>query len=146
MLRFVSYLHSQDAVLVLIYEVCSLLSHIPPVTAHDDDVRADFSALSHLERWAAQSCLPLQVWPTCGDGLDVTLQYWPSKRRKSQVLMRHSFDADANSQPKRQKMEWPLAIPTGAVFELLIDPRSNHDCDGLYIVDIQIWMADKLVQ
>ena len=30
----------------------------------------------------------------------------------------------------------------GDVIDFTVEPRGNHDCDGLYIVDIQIWKDD----
>lgn len=28
------------------------------------------------------------------------------------------------------------------MLDFTVEPRNNHDCDGLYIVDIQIWHDD----
>lgn len=57
----------------------------------------------------------------------------------SQTLLRRGYEADANGQPNRQKIEWRLHIRTGDVIDFIVEPRSNHDCDGLFIVDVSIW-------
>lgn len=75
----------------------------------------------------------------CGDGLDFVVRLTPVGNRKPQVLLRRGFDPDPNGQPNRQKVEWRLHIRTGDVVDFVVEPRANHDCDGLYIVDVQIW-------
>ena len=58
--------------------------------------------------------------------------------------MRRSFEADNMAPPSRQKVEWRLPMRAGTTIDFILDPRKNHDCDGLFIVDIQIWVDEKL--
>ena len=81
-----------------------------------------------------------QVWPVCGDGLDFVVRLTPTGPRKGQTLLRRGFDPDPDGQPNRQKVEWRLHIRTGDVIDFIVEPRSNHDCDGLFVVDVQIWI------
>jgi hypothetical protein len=83
-----------------------------------------------------------QVWPICGDGMDFTVRLKPNGPRRAQTLLKRAYDADPNAQPNRQKIEWKMHIRTGDVIDFTVEPRGNHDCDGLYIVDIQIWKDD----
>ena len=80
-----------------------------------------------------------QVWPICGDGLDFVVRLTPSGPRKPAILLKRSYEADPKGSPNRQKIEWRLHIRTGDIIDFLVNPRGNHDCDGVYIVDIQIW-------
>jgi len=84
-------------------------------------------------------CEYLQVWPSCGDGLDFVVRLTPTGPRKPVILLKRSYEADPKGSPNRQKIEWRLHIRTGDVIDFLVNPRGNHDCDGVYIVDIQIW-------
>ena len=90
----------------------------------------------------AVPCCPAQVWPICGDGMDFTVRLKPNGPRRAQTLLKRAYDADPNAQPNRQKIEWRMHIRTGDVLDFTVDPRGNHDCDGLYIVDIQVWSDD----
>ena len=62
-----------------------------------------------------------------------------------QVLLKRGYEPDATGQPNRQKIEWRLHIRTGDVIDFIVDPRTNHDCDGLYIVDVSIWTNAAVV-
>ena len=59
--------------------------------------------------------------------------------------MKRGYEPDAAGQPNRQKIEWRLHIRTGDVIDFIVDPRTNHDCDGLYIVDVSIWTDAAVV-
>ncbi|KAK9805857.1 hypothetical protein WJX73_008965 [Symbiochloris irregularis] len=90
--------------------------------------------------------LAYEVWPTCGDGLDFIVRLTPAgSKKKTQVLLKRGYEPDANGQPNRQKIEWRLHIRTGDVIDFIVDPRTNHDCDGLYIVDVSIWTDAAVV-
>ena len=91
---------------------------------------------------SAVPCCSAQVWPICGDGMDFTVRLKPNGPRRAQTLLKRAYDADPNAQPNRQKIEWRMHIRTGDVLDFTVDPRGNHDCDGLYIVDIQVWSDD----
>ena len=91
----------------------------------------------------AEALLCLQVWPICGDGLDFSVRLTPAGPRKPQMLLQRSYEPDPDAPPNRQKIEWQMHIRTGDRLDFLVDPRGNHDCDGLYIVDVQVWIDDK---
>ncbi|EIE24869.1 hypothetical protein COCSUDRAFT_53105 [Coccomyxa subellipsoidea C-169] len=86
--------------------------------------------------------LAYEVWPICGDGMDFVVRLKPNGPRRAQTLLKRAYDADPNAQPNRQKIEWRMHIRTGDVLDFTVEPRGNHDCDGLYIVDVQIWIDD----
>jgi len=61
---------------------------------------------------------------------------------KPQVIIDAGYDPiSKTSRPQRQKVEVPINIRPGDQIEFVVDPRHNHDCDGLYIVEAQIWPA-----
>ena len=92
---------------------------------------------------SAAALVCLQVWPICGDGLDFSVRLTPAGPRKPQMLLQRSYEPDPDAPPNRQKIEWQMHIRTGDRLDFLVDPRGNHDCDGLYIVDVQVWIDDK---
>lgn len=79
------------------------------------------------------------MWPICGDGLDFVVRLTPGGTHKPVVLLKRSYEADPNGSPNRQKIEWRLNVRTGDIIDFMVNPRTNHDCDGVYIVDVQIW-------
>lgn len=50
---------------------------------------------------------------------------------------------DPSGTPNRQKLEWQLSMRVGDTIDFVLDPRKNHDCDGLYLVNMQIWPNDR---
>ena len=98
---------------------------------------------AHLADHVQMTMWCWQVWPICGDGLDFTVRLTPSGPRKPQMLLQRSYEPDPDAPPNRQKIEWQMHIRTGDRLDFLVDPRGNHDCDGLYIVDVQVWIDDK---
>ena len=65
--------------------------------------------------------------------MDFTVRLKPNGPRRAQTLLKRAYDADPNAQPNRQKIEWRMHSRTGDVRDFTVDPRGNHDCDGLYI-------------
>ena len=41
--------------------------------------------------------------------------------------------------PLRSKLQWRLDLEYGDRIDFIVDPYKNHDCDGVYIADIEIW-------
>lgn len=37
------------------------------------------------------------------------------------------------------QVEMKVPLHAGDILDFIVHPRSNMDCDGIYIVDIQIW-------
>ena len=85
-----------------------------------------------------------QVMPVCGDGLDFMVLYMPAGQGKPKILAQQGYDANPKAQPNRQKLEWRLPVHVGDTIDFVLDPRTNHDCDGLYLVNMQIWPDDPL--
>jgi hypothetical protein len=62
--------------------------------------------------------------------------------RKEEVIINAGYDpVSKTSRPQRQKLEVPIDIRPGDQIDFVVDPRHDHDCDGLYIVEAQIWPA-----
>lgn len=71
--------------------------------------------------------------------LQVT-HYPADPSRPPEVIINAGYDPVAKtSRPQRQKLEIPINVRPGDQFDFIVDPRHNHDCDGLYIVEAQLW-------
>lgn len=56
------------------------------------------------------------------------------------TLIEASYDPITKStRHQRQSMEIPLDLRVGDQIDFVVEPRHNHDCDGLYIVEAKIW-------
>ena len=61
---------------------------------------------------------------------------------KPTVILEAGYDPVSKSaRPQRQTIEVPLDIRPGDQIDFVVDPRHNHDCDGLYIIELKIWPA-----
>ena len=61
---------------------------------------------------------------------------------KPTVILEAGYDPVSKSaRPQRQTLEVPLDIRPGDEIDFVVDPRHNHDCDGLYIIELKIWPA-----
>lgn len=60
------------------------------------------------------------------------------------IFLRQGFEADNHDTPQRQKVEFRFQVHVGDFVDLIVWPRSSHDCDGLYLVDMQLWEDDGL--
>jgi hypothetical protein len=40
------------------------------------------------------------------------------------------------------QMEFVLDLHVGDLVDFIAHPRENQDCDGVYLVDIQVWKDD----
>ena len=59
---------------------------------------------------------------------------------KPTVIIDAGYDvASKNARPERQMVEVPLDMRPGDQIDFIVDPRHNHDCDGLYIIEAKIW-------
>ena len=43
-------------------------------------------------------------------------------------------------------LQVPIDIRPGDQIDFVVDPRNNHDCDGLYIVEAKIWPPSEGAQ
>ena len=41
-------------------------------------------------------------------------------------------------------MEFRFSMHVGDYIDVTVWPRASHDCDGVYIVDVQIWEHDGM--
>eukprot|EP00884_Botryococcus_braunii_P014758 jgi/Botrbrau1/23283/Bobra.0102s0026.1 len=90
----------------------------------------------------AQLVLAFEVWPICGDGLDLEVVYRNVTTGKSKQLDWLPLGINSQDKPQRQKMEFTFDIEVGDVMDFIAHPRENQDCDGVYLVDIQYWKGD----
>lgn len=58
--------------------------------------------------------------------------------------MRQGFEAEKIDNPQRQRVEFRFSVHVGDHIDFTVWPRASHDCDGVYVVDIQIWEHDGL--
>ncbi|KAK9821580.1 hypothetical protein WJX81_008053 [Elliptochloris bilobata] len=81
-----------------------------------------------------------EVWPICGDGLDLEIRHTVAGTGASMQLHWQAVNPDAaHDRPQRQKVEFRVPLHTGDMVDFMVHPRSSMDCDGVYIVDMQIW-------
>jgi len=56
-----------------------------------------------------------------------------------QLLWRAVNPDAAHDRPQRQKVEFRVPLHTGDTVDFMVHPRGSMDCDGVYIVDMQLW-------
>ena len=85
--------------------------------------------------------LAYDAFPVCGDGVDFTVDFHPAKG-KSRNLLKEGYDpVPKGARPSRKRIEVEMLISPGDIFEFVVDPRENQDCDGIYIVEAKIWQS-----
>lgn len=68
--------------------------------------------------------------------------YAADSKKIPKVILEAGYDPVSKSaRPQRQTLEVPLDIRPGDQIDFIVDPRHNHDCDGLYIIEAKIWPA-----
>lgn len=60
------------------------------------------------------------------------------------IFLRQGFEPDQHDVPQRQKVEFRFQLHVGDSVDLIVWPRTSHDCDGIYLVDMQIWEHDGM--
>ena len=60
------------------------------------------------------------------------------------TFLRQGIEADQHEVPQRQKVEFRFQLHVGDTVDFIIWPRGTHDCDGIYIVDMQLWQELSL--
>lgn len=60
------------------------------------------------------------------------------------IFLRQGFEAAQRDSPQRQKVEFRFELHVGDWVDLVVWPRASHDCDGIYLVDMQLWENDGL--
>ena len=97
---------------------------------------------SHFHAAGARVMLAFDVYPYCGDGLDLVVTHrFEAKYRAPALLMHQGFDQrlEADSVSNRRRVEWVRDIEAGDEFDFVVHPRQTHSCDGMSIIDIVIW-------
>ena len=52
--------------------------------------------------------------------------------------MQQSFEPDSGAKPQRHRLNLPLDLHPGDVVDFVTLARENHDCDGVYLIDVQV--------
>ena len=92
----------------------------------------------------ARVMLAYDVYPYCGDGLDlVVTHHFVNPVREPALLMRAAFEQrpEAQSVSNRRRTEWVRDIEAGDELDFVIHPRGNHACDGMSVIDILVMPA-----
>ena len=56
--------------------------------------------------------------------------------------MQQSFEPDSGAKPQRHRLNLPLDLHPGDVVDFVTHARENHDCDGVYLIDVQVlWLC-----
>ena len=54
---------------------------------------------------------------------------------------RYNQKPEAESISNRRRVEWIRDIEAGDEIDIVLQPRGNHACDGMSVIDIIIWPA-----
>lgn len=93
---------------------------------------------SDLWDQAATVRLTFEIWPSCGDGL--TLTWVLTHNQNQESLFKKTFLQSAQP-PHRETVEKRVSLLPGDTLLLSVHPGLNHDCDGVYIHDMQVWQS-----
>lgn len=52
--------------------------------------------------------------------------------------MTQAIEVEEKGRPQRHKVEVALSLHRGDFVDLLVHARSNHDCDGVFLIDVQV--------
>lgn len=88
--------------------------------------------------------LQLEFISCKGDAVDKLYYDVGANGRYKHVFMRQGFEAEKADSPQRQRVEFRFSMHVGDHIDLTVWPRASQDCDGVYIVDIQVWEHDGL--
>lgn len=87
---------------------------------------------------AAQAVITFEVWPSCGDGF--TLRWVVHQGFDQETIYTKTFLPSADP-PYRESIEKTVPLSPGDSMVFSVHPGLNHDCDGVYIHDIQVWQS-----
>ena len=60
--------------------------------------------------------------------------------RTPERCLQEAYDpVPKGARPMRQRIEVTMLISPGDIFEFVVDPRENQDCDGIFIVEAVVW-------
>ena len=63
----------------------------------------------------------------------------------SKIVMHQSFEPDSGAKPQRHRLTLPLDVHPGDTVDFVTLARENHDCDGVYLIDVQVLPMRSLV-
>ena len=82
------------------------------------------------------------AFPICGDGVDVGLTlHRDGQARAAVAILQQAHELQRGSKPVRNRVQKKLGLLPGDQLEVVIEPRGTHDCDGIYIVELEVWEA-----
>ena len=79
-----------------------------------------------------------EVWPSCGDGLTLSLTH--TRPMGTLTLFTKYFEASQKT-PHRESLQKFIQIEPGEALRFRADPGSNQDCDGVFVQDIRLWTS-----
>lgn len=137
-LRFKSYLSAKQVVFVLVYEV--RLAHSIPLL---DRRLTPFWCRSESADLKLRRCARLQVFPRCGDGVAFEVKFTPMDAFGEPMLM-HREDHGTMQKPLRQRLHFFIdQLEAGDMIDLVALPKKNHDCDGVLLLEAQLWDSNE---
>lgn len=78
----------------------------------------------------------------CGDGFVFTVTQMTKRTGQIAELHREEFSKTPGlGAALKEGVELYLDLFPGDKIDFMVDARSNHDCDGIYIVEISFWPA-----
>lgn len=134
MLRLTSYFHAEEAALMLAYDAY-------PVCGDGFDFLVRCPLIPLNTKPQPSTAMSRHIYSSHPTLWQVT-HYPADRERQPEVIVNAGYDpVSKTSRPQRQKLEVPITFQPGDQLDLVVDPRHNHDCDGLYIVELKIWPA-----
>lgn len=63
----------------------------------------------------------------------------------SKVLLQQSHEPlQRGAKPMRTKVQKLVTLQPGDQVDVLVEPRTTHDCDGIFIVEMDVWDAKDI--
>ncbi|KAK9809161.1 hypothetical protein WJX72_010415 [[Myrmecia] bisecta] len=100
---------------------------------------------SYIANPHAKLILEYEVSPVCGDGLDFTVMLTGAETGDSILLFRQGHELTLDAPPDRQRIQRDINLRPDDTLDFVTHPRGSHDCDGVFIVDIQIWAKEQMM-
>ena len=86
--------------------------------------------------------LTYDAFPICGDGVEVSAALYANGELNATTwLMQQAHEPQRGSKPVRNKVQQSISLQPGDQIDILVEPRQSHDCDGIFIVELEIWQS-----
>jgi hypothetical protein len=108
----------------------------------ESSLAANIEFKGYIAMPTARLELCFEVWPRCGDGLTIALTH--ANQTGHQTLFTRLFPPDPVGGPKREVLEYTLSLQPGDLLKLSVAPGANHDCDGVYICNLELWYRQAI--